>query len=956
MIRCHPFVRLSHTVRLLGWSVAVLSLLSQLPAGESAVNFQQDILPLLTDRCLRCHGPDAETREAGLRLDDPGGAVAELDGGGRAIVPGQPDQSELIERIYSTDEDLRMPPASTGLALSADERQLFRRWIEQGAVYESHWSFVAPVRPAIPALEDTWVRNPIDQFVLRRLRLEGLSPQAPADRHRLARRASLALTGIPPTIDRADAFVADSRPQAYERFVDQLLHSSAYGERWARTWLDLARYADSAGYAQDPPRTIWRYRDWVIDAINRNVAFDQFTIQQLAGDLLVGADDEMLIATAFHRNTMTNSEGGTDDEEFRSAAIVDRVNTTMQVWMGLTMGCAQCHDHKYDPLTQEEYYKFYALLNNTEDTDRGDEAPTLATFTRRQQLTRERLQRGIAAQEEIVKQLGERSPRLPERPIRPRIVRVELPGKEKFLSLAEVEIYSGNKNIALGATAKQSSVAYEGSAKLAIDGNTDGDFNANSTTHSAAENDPWWEVDLGQPAEVQRIVVWNRTDNDLHSRLSNCRLVLLDSARRPIWVKNIAAPPSPSAEFTIPAASEDFDADDRAALSDYLRTNPDSPARKKLVQLRQQLDKIKGVPTPVLRELPTEKRRQTHIHVRGNFLVKGEEVTPGTPVIFPPLPAGMQPDRLALASWLVSPRNPLTARVVVNRFWEQLFGSGLVDTSEDFGRQGNLPSHPDLLDYLATALVDHDWDTKWLVREIVTSATYRQSAEVSPELARRDPHNRLLARGPRFRLSAEMIRDQALAVSGLLSDKMFGPSVQPPRPNLGLRAAFGGSTDWKTSEGEDRYRRGLYTSWRRTTPYPSMTTFDAPSREFCTVKRIRTNTPLQALVTLNDPVYVEAAQALARRIVHEAPGDSVAHRAAYGFRLCVLRPPQDAEVKRLVTLYEQADAQLQQRPERAERLATNPLGPVPGGDNVFELAKWTVVGNVLLNLDEVLSR
>ncbi len=520
------------------------------------------------------------------------------------------------------------------------------------------------------------------------------------------------------------------------------------------------------------------------------MAFDQFTVAQLAGDLLPAADDDTLIATAFHRNTMTNSEGGTDDEEFRSAAIVDRVNTTMQVWMGLTMGCAQCHDHKYDPISQAEYYQFFALLNNTEDADRGDESPTLTTFTQGQEFARERLERELAAQEEIVNQ----------------------------------------------------------------------------------------------------------------------------------------------------------------------RAHPDSPERKKLAELRQKLTDIKGIPTPILRELSGEKRRQTHIHVRGNFLIKGAEVRPGTPALFPPLPTGAQPDRLALARWLVSPQNPLTARVVVNRFWEQLFGTGLVDTSEDFGRQGNLPSHPDLLDYLATELIAHQWDTKWLVRAIVTSATYRQSAEVSPELAQRDPQNRLLARGPRFRLGAEMIRDQALAVSGLLSDKMHGPSVQPPRPNLGLRAAFGGSTDWQTSAGEDRYRRGLYTSWRRTTPYPSMTTFDAPSREFCTVKRIRTNTPLQALVTLNDPVFVETAQALARRIVAEAPGQSVAERVAYGFRLCLLRAPQEAEVQRLVALYEQAYERFQQRPEQAKLLASEPLGAVPASVDVAELASWTVVGNVLLNLDEVLAR
>ncbi len=713
-------------------------------------SFSAQIRPLLANRCFTCHGPDAETREAGLRLDQRAAALAELDSGSRAIVPGQPDESELWIRITSSDEGMRMPPDGTGDPLNDSEIERIRRWIAAGAPYEQHWSFV-PLEPVTPPQElrhDPWVRQPLDAFVLRRLRQRGLEPAEEADRYTLIRRLSLDLTGLPPSPAEVRAFVEDPASDADQRLIDRLLQSPAYGERWARVWLDLARYADSAGYAQDPPRVIWRYRDWVIDAWNRNLPFDQFTIEQLAGDLLPEATSDQQRATAFHRNTMTNSEGGTDDEEFRMAAVVDRVNTTMQVWMGLTMGCAQCHTHKYDPISQEEYYRFLAVFNNTQDADRGDESPTL-----------------------------------------------------------------------------------------------------------------------------------------------------------------------------------------QEVLPEY----PD------------------GVSTPVMRELPTDQRRATHIQIRGNFRNLGDAVSPGVPAAFHPLPQSVEPDRLAIAHWLVDPRNPLTARVAVNRFWEQLFGVGLVETSEDFGTQGEPPSHPELLDYLAFDFQQNGWDCQRLLRQIVTSATYRQASHVTPRKLEFDPDNRWLSRGASFRLSGEMIRDQALAVAGLLSDRRHGPSVRPPQPALGLNAAFGGSTDWETSPGEDRYRRSLYTFWRRTTPYPSLITFDAPSREVCTIRRLRTNTPLQALVTLNDPVFWEAAQGLARRITEEGGGEP-AERVAYAVLLCLARPPAPDEQTRLVGLFHQARTRLQSQPEQAERLATEPLGPLPPETDVAALAAWTVVSNVLLNLDETLSK
>ena len=789
---------------------------TQNPLGDP-VDFRQDIRPLLTEHCFRCHGPDEATVEAGLRLDLRERAIAELESGVRAVAPGDAEQSELLARIEAEDPDERMPPADAGPQLDSRQRALLRRWIEQGAPYARHWSFDAPLQPSLPTSvsEPRWARNPIDLWVLERMDAQQLAPSRPADPYTLVRRVSLAITGLPPRPEDVEAFRQDPSPQAYDALVDALLQSPAYGERWGRVWLDLARYADSAGYAQDPARTIWRYRDWVISALNANLPFDRFTIEQLAGDLLPNPTDEQLIATAFHRNTMTNSEGGTDDEEFRNAAVVDRVNTTLQVWMGLTMGCAQCHTHKYDPITQEEYFQVFAILNNTQDADRGDESPVLETWSAEQQVARDDIQHEIRELEQW---------------------------------LAE----------------------HAGGAEA-----------AGATEPTIRE---------GQPPE-----------------------------------------PLSEAELRV------------------------KQQRAQLKTLQQGLANIRGVTTPILRELPPDKQRMTRLQLRGNFRDTAQEVEPGVPAYFHPLMPDAPPNRKALAEWITCGDNPLTARVTVNRVWEQLFGVGLVETSEDFGLQGSAPSHPELLDWLAVELVQNKWDLKWLIRTLVTSATYRQTSAVSPELVTQDPSNRWLARGPRFRLPAEMIRDQTLQVAGLLSRKLGGPPVRPPQPKLGLRAAFGGSTDWETSPGEDRYRRGLYTQWRRTSPYAAMITFDAPSREFCTVRRIRTNTPLQALVTLNDEVYVEAAQALARRIIEEG-GSQPDERANFGLQACLCRPARPEETARLVALYHESVGRLRDVPDQAERLATEPLGPLSAGEAAVELAAWTVVGNVLLNLDEFLAR
>ena len=938
------------------------------PPAARKVSYETDVKPILERSCYRCH--QGVKHKGDLRLDRKSAA---LRGGesGQVLLPGKSAESRLIHLVAAVDPKKAMPPGGKK-RLSAAEVGVLRAWVDQGLDWpedlsgedpagRNHWAFGSPmaVKPG-PVSDSGWCRGPIDHFVLLRLDQEGLKPAPEADRHTIIRRLSLDLTGLPPTLEEVDAFVNDSGAGAYEALVDRLLASKGYGERWARVWLDLARYADSAGYAQDPERTIWAYRDWVIAAINDNLPFDQFTIEQLAGDMLPNATESQRIATGFHRNTMTNSEGGTDDEEFRVAAIVDRVNTTMQVWMGMTFGCAQCHSHKYDPISQEEYYSFFAVWNQSEDADRGNESPTLKVTSEAQKLQRAGYEKEIEALEKkrVEEAAAGATIKLDEGPIQARFVRVEIPGRKAFLSLAEVQVFSGGGNVAVKGKATQSSTAFNGPPALAIDGNTNGHYHAEkSTTHTQEDQGPWWEVDLGSVRRVDKIVVWNRTDggDSVGSRLAGFRVALLDGGRKPVFIHRQAAAPRPSSGFAVPESGAKLSAAQKKEILAFSGTAGASPEAAKIAELKKKIGALKTTTSPVMAERPANRLRKTNIHVRGDFKQKGREVQPGTPSIFPPLPEGSKPDRLGVARWLMDRRNPLTARVIVNRYWEQLFGIGLVETSEDFGVQGSPPSHRALLDHLALRLVKQKWDIRWLLKYIVTSSAYRQSSRVTNELARRDPRNRLLARGPRLRLSAEMIRDQALAVSGLINRTMFGPSVRPPQPALGNNAAFGGSTDWKTSGGIDKYRRGLYTKWRRTSPYPSMVTFDAPSREFCTIRRISTNTPLQALVTLNDPVYVEAAQALARRIVAEG-GSNAAERSSYGFRLVLARPPGENERELLTELFSESRKLFASKPGEAKKMATSYAGKAPAGVELADLAAWTVVGNVLLNLDETIAR
>jgi hypothetical protein len=762
-------------------------------AGEPSVAFNKDIRPILTASCFKCHGTDLQ--KGGLDLRQRDGAVKVLKSGNKAIAPGRSADSALIQRVTADDDEQRMPPKSKGARLTPEQIARLRAWIDQGAKYEQHWSYAKPLRPPLPVVKNkSWPKNDLDYFVLARLEKEGLSPSPEADRVVLIRRVSLDLIGLPPTVKEVDDFLSDQAPNAYEKVVDRLLSSKHYGERQARPWLDMARYADTNGYEKDERRSIWPYRDWVINAFNRDLPFDQFTIEQLAGDLLANATLEQKVATGFHRNTMVNTEGGTDDEEFRVAAVVDRVNTTMEVWMGTTMNCVQCHNHKYDPFTTKEYYSLFAFFNSTTDHGRSNE-PTLSLPTPEQQARNKRLRAEMVAT--AVLPVGGTA--------------LSVPGLLRF-----------------------------GQSRLAA-------------------------------------------------------LKLQEAGNRPAT-------------------------------------------------------------TLVLQE--QKPPRTTNILIRGNHHNKGDRVMPATPAAWHPLkqqgPQSVSLNRLDFARWLVDRDNPLVGRVIMNRVWAQYFGRGIVETSEDFGVQGDPPTHPELLDWLATEFVRVGWRQKAMHKAIVMSATYRQASKVTPELHERDPYNRLFARGPRFRLEAEMVRDNALAISGLLNRKIGGPSVFPYQPD-GVWFNPYSQDKWVTSTRGDQYRRGLYTFWRRTAPYAAFTAFDAPSREVACERRPRTNTPLQALATLNDKVFVECSAALARRMMKEA-GPNVNARATYGFRLCVTRMPRDAELEQLHTLFRESLDKYQKNSTAARAMATAGGMNVPPGMNVAELAAWTVVANVLLNLDETVTK
>ncbi|MBX2850681.1 MAG: PSD1 and planctomycete cytochrome C domain-containing protein [Phycisphaeraceae bacterium] len=780
---------------------------------QEKVDFAREVLPILSNNCYLCHGPDQDSKEAklaGFRLDIREEAVED-----EMIIPGDPDASPVIDVLTTKKASRRMPPLDSGKPqLKPEQVELLKRWIAEGAEYTDHWAFVKPVKPEVPELpkgaDPNWASNNIDRFIFAKLHENGLEPNDPADRSRLIRRVYLDLIGLPPTPEQAKAFISDSSPDAYERVVDELLASPQFGEHWARQWLDKARYADSKGFSEDRPRTMWRYRDYVINAYNRDLPFDLFTIDQIAGDLLPNPTLDQLIATGFHRNTMTNDEGGTDNEEFRAAAVIDRVNTTAEVWLGLTVACAQCHTHKYDPIFHDEYFAFYAFFNQSEDADRKNDAPFIKAPTVEQQAQAAKLKQGV----------------------------------------------------------------------------------------------------------------------------DEARKALNDAGQKPF-----VAPKDPKAKDA---------------------PKP-TPEQAKLIEAEKQYNSANNrVPTAlVMKDLPADQQRETYLFKGGSFLAPDKEggiIEPDTPAVFNPFPEGAPRNRLGLARWLVHEDNPLTARVQANRIWEQIWGIGLVETTEDFGFQGSYPSNKPLLDYLAvTYQQDLKWSTKSFIKAIVMTSAYRQNSLHVAEKLEADPFNRLVWRGPRIRLSAEQIRDQALAIAGILkTDRVGGPSVTPYLPDGVLAQAFNGYRQTE-SKGADLYRRGVYTFWRRGSHYASFAAFDAPSRDICTAKRSRTNTPLQAFVTLNDTAFFEAAQMLGRRILAEG-GDQLDGRLRHGMWIALQREPNAVELEALRKVYTQSLADYRENPEAAKDTAVGPSPELPESMDAAEAAAMTLVGNVLLNLDELINK
>ncbi|MBX9791851.1 MAG: PSD1 and planctomycete cytochrome C domain-containing protein [Pirellulales bacterium] len=832
------------------------------PAAASPthkVDYNRQIRPILSNNCFQCHGPDAETRQAGLRLDLPEESRKPLESGNVAIVPSHPEKSELVARVMADDPAVRMPPAESNKHLSDADRALLKQWIAAGADVHRHWAFEPVRRPEPPTVNNTaWPRGAIDQFIVSRLEQAGMRPAPEADRTTLIRRLTLDLTGLPPTVEEIDAFLLDNRPDAYERVVERLFQSPHHGERLALEWLDAARFADTHGYHIDSGRDMTRWRAWVIDAFNRNLPFDQFTVEQLAGDLLPDATVEQRVASGFHRNHMINFEGGAIPEEYHNAYIVDRVNTTATVWLGLTIACAQCHDHKFDPVTQREYYQLYAFFYNVPesglDGSKGNARPLVRLPSPEQEAESTRLK-----------------------------AEAERLGQQLAGPLPEVDAAQAAWELATAAT----------------------------LTAPASES---------LPAEVR-------------------------------------------AALALPA--EKRTADQQTLLRKHYREQV-SPEIK---QLNEQLAAAKKLQAELDRQIPTAmvmeelaEPRETFVRMRGQYDKLGEKVAPAVPASLPALPPGAPGNRLGLARWLVAAENPLVSRVIVNRYWQMFFGTGLVKTAEDFGSQGELPSHPELLDWLASEFVSSGWDVRHLVRLIVTSATYRQSSQMLGDEWSHDPENRLLARGPRLRLPAEFIRDQALAVSGLLNRQIGGASVSPYQPP-GLWEELASREDganwtaqtYTQSHGADLYRRTMYTYWKRTSPPPTLVTFDAPDRETCTVRRARTNTPLQALVLMNDPTYVEASRKLAERIMIEAPAGAAA-RMAWVYRQVLGRQPTARQAEVLTALFDEQLAKYRAAPALAEQLLTVGEAPRNAELDATELAAWSIVSSVLLNLDETVTK
>ena len=1057
--------------------LAVVSPLLYAASDSGIVEFNRDIRPIFSDRCYTCHGPDQAQRKSRLRLDSEQTAKADL-GGHFAIVPGDPANSAIIRRITAPDSS-RMPPAWAGAPrLSAREISLLTRWIEQGAVWQKHWSFTPPVRRALPHVSDpSWSRNAIDSFVLARLDSEGLRPSPEADRRTLIRRVTLDLTGLPPTPDEVEAFVRDTSPNAYEKVVDSLLASPHYGERMAMRWLDNARYADTNGYQTDGERFMWRWRDWVIDAFNRDMPFDEFTVEQIAGDMLPDATPRQILATGFNRNHRGNGEGGIIPEEYAVEYVVDRVDTTSTVWLGVTLGCARCHNHKYDPFTQKEFYQVFAYFNNVPERGKafkyGNSPPTIPAPTAEQQNRLKALdQQSTAAAQRLVdnepviakaQRKWEKSLHnsgfdwAPSRALAVHLhlngdlqgeVHLDPPKSEKYLYLMEngppvvqpvstaiepiwkagaaqydngsrqAASFDGNRFIEVGNVAdfgfydsfSMAAWIYPTAATGAIvsraqDENEgqgiglylkDGHLQANLVqrwlddgarveSEAAVELNRWSHVMLtydgsrlasgirlylnGEPVKLK---IYLDDLNQSFAAKEPLRIGAgLGSANRfhgsiaELRIYRTALPPDEAAALAVPQSITELarvsPATRTPAQANKLRwcfleqfADPSLQSlRKQILDLRdERRHLVDSFPTAmVMQEGPP---RETHILLRGAYDHPGDKVSPGVPAALPPLPSGVPNNRLGFAKWLVDPSNPLPARVTMNRFWQMYFGIGLVKTVEDFGSQGEWPVHLDLIDWLATEFIRTGWDVKAMQKIIVMSATYRQSSKVTPDLLQRDPDNRLLARGPRSRLPAEVLRDQALAVSGLLVETIGGPSVKPYQPP-GLWKELAGGDDYKPDTGPGLHRRSLYTFWKRTAPPPMMMNFDAAGREACVVRELRTNTPLQSLDLMNDLIFLEAARALAGRMLREG-GDSPARRLAYGFELATGRPPKSREADILLASMHYYLDTFQSDHAAALKYITIADAPPIANHDASEVAAYMTVASMILNLDATVTK
>jgi hypothetical protein len=1155
--------------------------------GQKGVDFSREIRPILSDNCFACHGPDEKQRKAKLRLDRHEDALKPTKSGDYAIIPGDTKKSKLVERIMSQDEDEVMPPPKSKKKLNAQQKELLVRWIAEGANWPSHWSFEAPKHPTPPEVKDKrWARNDIDRFLLARLEKEKLKPSPETDKTTLVRRASLDLTGLPPTPEEVDAFLADKSPQAYEKVVDRLLNSPQYGEHMARYWLDAARYADSHGYHIDSERSMWKWRDWVVKAFNDNMRFNEFTLEQLAGDLLPEATIDQKIASGYVRNNMSTGEGGAITEEYQAKYTFDRVETTSTMWLGLTLTCARCHTHKYDPITQKEYYGMFAFFNNMNESvmdgnkpnpDPFIKLPSAEQSTRQKELKelisqgqkkiespmpeldkaqegwetkwREKLTAGwtVLSSTNISSTNGTRFKTLEDQSVLVEgpnpakdihevtislspgtiaALRLEaipdesLPSKSASraddggfrLSEFEAELLRPEKDPKKikFAQALADSARADNEAAKAIDGKAETGWQADpaamtelhailflpsdpitvstnadlkirlryeaSTNKraigrfrlSAAQDEqlvqllappkpePWKvigpfktadlqsglaevyeperEVDLKKTYQgVREEIKWNaKTDfedgkanllvQDLHGVHGAYYLYRTIKASVPLkmevqlraddlfrfWVngekvaerkvkEKVGEEPvtasvnlkkgenklllkvvtqQGAAYFTFRKDLDDSESVPAEVAALFAATKKFTSAQQTKVRneyrrqsspefrkLFDQMDRWRDEDTSIDKAIPTtmvakemEKPRDTFVLMRGEYDKAADKVAPGVPAILPPFPKDAPTNRLGLAKWLLDPSHPLTARVTVNRFWQQYFGVGLVKTTEDFGIQGETPSHPELLDWLATEFIESGWDVKRLQKLIVTSAAYRQSSKLTPELHAKDPENRLLARGPRFRVDGEVLRDSALAISGLLVEKTGGRSVKPYEPpGLWEAVSFNNSQKYVPDKGEGQWRRSLYTHWKRQSPPPNMLLFDAPTREYCVVRRPRTNTPLQALTLLNDPQFVEASHAFGYRMMREG-GATAESRIAYGFRLATARNPSKAEIKILQEVLKQQLADFQANKESAEKFLGVGSWKAEGGCDAAELAAWATVGSMILNLDETVTK